>query len=240
LDNSEKESEIKMTVAEMYDKFMKAFNTDIILTSNKYADDIIGAFNDGEEIDLSDKISKLEQPKFFHVKELDNNYRNFLENSVGGFGSHAETYDVAVIFDKEKGLYAIPFYETFTKIFQDKTSVEGAKECVEYFLKNDAVPDSILKRVESENKNFMDVINEILETDMTFDELIKQYKSEYLNKTLYSSATVLYCSKAFSEVFDVISTPKEAPSVPVSQKIGRNEPCPCGSGKKYKNCCMLK
>ena len=20
-------------------------------------------------------------------------------------------------------------------------------------------------------------------------------------------------------------------------KIGRNEPCPCGSGKKYKNCC---
>jgi len=21
-------------------------------------------------------------------------------------------------------------------------------------------------------------------------------------------------------------------------KIGRNEPCPCGSGKKYKNCCL--
>ena len=20
-------------------------------------------------------------------------------------------------------------------------------------------------------------------------------------------------------------------------KIGRNDPCPCGSGKKYKNCC---
>lgn len=22
------------------------------------------------------------------------------------------------------------------------------------------------------------------------------------------------------------------------QKIGRNEPCPCGSGKKYKKCCL--
>lgn len=22
------------------------------------------------------------------------------------------------------------------------------------------------------------------------------------------------------------------------RKIGRNEPCPCGSGKKYKNCCL--
>ncbi len=26
----------------------------------------------------------------------------------------------------------------------------------------------------------------------------------------------------------------------VSEKIGRNEPCPCGSGKKYKKCCLLK
>jgi len=25
-----------------------------------------------------------------------------------------------------------------------------------------------------------------------------------------------------------------------NQKIGRNDPCPCGSGKKYKKCCMLK
>ena len=22
-----------------------------------------------------------------------------------------------------------------------------------------------------------------------------------------------------------------------AEKIGRNDPCPCGSGKKYKNCC---
>jgi preprotein translocase subunit SecA len=22
------------------------------------------------------------------------------------------------------------------------------------------------------------------------------------------------------------------------EKVGRNQPCPCGSGKKYKNCCM--
>ena len=24
------------------------------------------------------------------------------------------------------------------------------------------------------------------------------------------------------------------------QRVGRNDPCPCGSGKKYKNCCMRK
>jgi len=25
-----------------------------------------------------------------------------------------------------------------------------------------------------------------------------------------------------------------------SQRVGRNDPCPCGSGKKYKQCCMKK
>ncbi|MBQ7225236.1 MAG: SEC-C domain-containing protein [Clostridia bacterium] len=25
--------------------------------------------------------------------------------------------------------------------------------------------------------------------------------------------------------------------VRAEQKVGRNEPCPCGSGKKYKKCC---
>ena len=25
----------------------------------------------------------------------------------------------------------------------------------------------------------------------------------------------------------------------VSNKVGRNDPCPCGSGKKYKKCCGI-
>ena len=32
-------------------------------------------------------------------------------------------------------------------------------------------------------------------------------------------------------------TPKRKPVVKKEQKIGRNDPCSCGSGKKYKNCC---
>lgn len=32
----------------------------------------------------------------------------------------------------------------------------------------------------------------------------------------------------------------EQPYVRAGKKIGRNDPCPCGSGKKYKNCCMNK
>ena len=237
LNNPDKEEEIKSVVAEMYEKFIKTFDTDTILTTNKYADDIIGAFNDGEEIDLSDKASNIEEYKFFHVKELDNNYSNFLENSLGGFASHSESYDVAVVFDKEKGLYAIPFYETFTKIFENKDSVENADGCIEYFLTNDTIPDSILKTIASKHKNFMQVINEYLKKELTFDQLLEEYKSDYINSRIYSSATVLYCSNAFSQVFDVISMPQQEQPTIVEQKVGRNDPCPCGSGKKYKHCC---
>ena len=31
-------------------------------------------------------------------------------------------------------------------------------------------------------------------------------------------------------------TRTKAEPVRVAQKVGRNEPCPCGSGKKYKQC----
>ena len=235
-DNPEKEEEIKNTIKEMYGKFIKTFNKDIILTTNKHADEIIGAFNEGEDIDLSDKGCDIENYKFFHVKELDNNYANFLENSMGGFSSHNETYDVAVIFDEKNGLYAIPFYETFCKIFEDKNSVENAKACVEYFLTNDSIPDTILKRIAAGYPNFTETVNELTGNEYTFEELINNYKSEYLKNRIYSSATILYCSKAFSEIFEYISEPKTQVQQQTAS-VGRNEPCPCGSGKKYKNCC---
>ncbi|HUV53457.1 MAG TPA: preprotein translocase subunit SecA [Dehalococcoidia bacterium] len=46
-------------------------------------------------------------------------------------------------------------------------------------------------------------------------------------------------------IYKVSITKKEAPAqrqaqkvaVPAGRKVGRNDPCPCGSGKKYKHCC---
>jgi preprotein translocase subunit SecA len=33
---------------------------------------------------------------------------------------------------------------------------------------------------------------------------------------------------------------RSEPRAADGQKVGRNDPCPCGSGKKYKKCCLLK
>lgn len=38
-------------------------------------------------------------------------------------------------------------------------------------------------------------------------------------------------------VFDVAAEPTLAAERAIDEKVGRNDPCPCGSGKKYKKCC---
>jgi hypothetical protein len=43
-------------------------------------------------------------------------------------------------------------------------------------------------------------------------------------------------SDIVSDAADDISKQKPKPKR-TGPKVGRNDPCPCGSGKKYKNCC---
>lgn len=242
-DNPEKQKEIEKNVKEIYDKFIEFFGKDEVVTTNKFADDLIGAFNDfaegGEKIDIQDKIQLPETYKFFDVSEFNNSYDNFLENSLGGFSSHKETYDVGIIFDKELGLYAVPFFETFNKVFENFESVENAKACVEFFLQNDKFSANIIKRVAECHENFMDVVNKLLNANYTLDELLQHYKSRYLENKIFSSTTVLYKSKAFSKTLGIIEEDIEKPSLEGIDlsKIGRNDPCPCGSGKKFKKCC---
>ena len=242
-DNPEKQKEIEKDVKEIYDKFIEFFGTDEVVTTNKFADDLIGSFNDfaegGEKVDFSDKIQTPDSFRFFNVSEFNNSYENFLENSLGGFSSHKETYDVGIIYDKELGLYAVPFFETFNKVIENPDSVENAKECVEFFLENDKFSANIIRRVAERHENFMETVNKLLGTNYTLDELLEHYKSRYLENKIFSSTTVLYKSKAFSKTLGIIEEDMEKPSlegVDLS-KIGRNDPCPCGSGKKFKKCC---
>jgi hypothetical protein len=44
----------------------------------------------------------------------------------------------------------------------------------------------------------------------------------------------------FDDAMDAPAIGDEMPFKNSSAKIGRNEPCPCGSGKKYKKCCLNK
>lgn len=243
LDNPEKQKEIEEDVADIYNKFMEFFGTTEIITTNKYADDLIGIFNDyaeeGNKSDYKELIKEPEEYRYFSVSEFNNSYDNFLENSLGGFSSHKETYDVGIIYDKELGLYAIPFYGTFNKIFEvkDYTKILNFDACIKYFLENDKYSANLIRMVADKHKNFMEIVNAVLAKNYTLEELLKKYKRRYLDNKIISSTTVLYRSNAFSSTLGIIEDNENKPEIDTSKKIGRNDPCPCGSGKKYKKCC---
>lgn len=243
LDNPEKQKEIEDDVAEIYQKFVDFFGTTEIITTNKHADDLIGMFNDyaedGTKADYKDLIVEPEEYKFFNVSEFNNSYDNFLENSLGGFSAHKETYDVGIIYDKELGLYAIPFYGTFNKIFEvkDYTKVLNFDSCIKYFLENDKYSANLIRMVADKHKNFMEIVNAVLGKNYTLEELLKKYKRRYVSNKIISSTTVLYRSNAFSSTLGIIEDNENKPQFDTTKKIGRNDPCPCGSGKKYKKCC---
>jgi preprotein translocase subunit SecA len=50
---------------------------------------------------------------------------------------------------------------------------------------------------------------------------------------------VSYVHAGAGSVSSTAERPKHSP-VAIAKKTGRNAPCPCGSGKKYKNCCGRK
>lgn len=43
--------------------------------------------------------------------------------------------------------------------------------------------------------------------------------------------------RALAEPYLAAAAGKPKPFVAAAEKIGRNDPCPCGSGRKYKRCC---
>ena len=42
------------------------------------------------------------------------------------------------------------------------------------------------------------------------------------------------------ECIDFVKNPYKESPFKAPKKVSRNDPCPCGSGKKYKNCCLNK
>jgi len=248
-DNPEKQAELENDIENLYHKFVEFFDSDEVVTTSQYADDVIGAYNEFAELgnrnDVSDKLQIPTTLKFFNVNEFHNSYNDFLENSLGGFSAHHELYDVGIVYDRELGLYAVPFYKTFNEIFasEDYKNIEGYAECVKYFLENDKISANLIKKVASKYPNFMDRINEIMKSGFTLDGLLQQYKPQYLEKKIFSPTSVLYKSKAFSNTLGIIEDEVEMPEVSAEidfSNVGRNDPCPCGSGKKYKNCCLLR
>ena len=248
-DNEEKLNEIKAQIDVFDKKFKECFHTNEVITTNKYADDIINAFNDYCEND-SDEILKLvangikkpQKYEYFPTKDFNFSGDDFAKKSMAGFSAQGNEYDVGIVFIEKSGLYAIPFFGTFCKIFEveDYKTVPNYDACVRNFIHNDKISNVIISLVANKYPDFQPRINEILGENFSFEELLKKFKSNHINKPAIATASILYSSKVFSEIMIREAKKEEEIDVVPVEKVGRNDPCPCGSGKKYKKCCMLK
>ena len=85
--------------------------------------------------------------------------------------------------------------------------------------------------------NPIETMEEDTKVSLAFDK-VKLYKN-----MVDAKADWLYELPMWDEIFDAETKKalyleqKKSGTVIVGRKTGRNEPCPCGSGKKYKHCC---
>ena len=97
---------------------------------------------------------------------------------------------------------------------------------------------------------FLDGINESLKEENPIETMEEDtvvslaFDKELLYKNMIDAkADWLYGLPQWDKIFDaetkkrLYREQKQSGTVRKAKKIGRNDPCPCGSGKKYKFCC---
>ncbi len=95
----------------------------------------------------------------------------------------------------------------------------------------DGIDDSL------KEPNPIETMEEDTEVSLAFDKALL-YKN-----MVAAQADWLYGLEEWNEIFDeetrrqLYKEQKRSTTIVKGDRIGRNDPCPCGSGKKYKKCC---
>ena len=97
---------------------------------------------------------------------------------------------------------------------------------------------------------FLDGINESLKEENPIEEMEEDtvvslaFDKEKLYKNMVAAkADWLYELPQWDNIFseekrkELYKEQKASGTIRKEKKVGRNDPCPCGSGKKYKKCC---
>ena len=136
-------------------------------------------------------------------------------------------------FDQEKGIYekllAAPD-EVVTGTVKELAEKYGVElSIMTGFL--DGINDSL------KEQNPIDTMEEDTPVNLGFDK-------ELLYKNMVAAkADWLYGVPQWNDIFseerqkELYKEQKSSTTIVKGKKIGRNDPCPCGSGKKYKHCC---
>ncbi len=246
--NDKKLNELKNSTKLFYEKFTVLFGCDEIITTNTLADEFIEEFNDFIEGKCEIQAEKYKtydgKYGYFVPREtgIDDTGKedDFIKNAVDGFSNSKIPYDIGFFMDKDFGLFIVPFLGTFNEILRQNSlnNIKDAKECIEYFMTSGKVSINLIIKKGEEFENFLNIINEVFNKDFKdIREVIGYFRADFISKTRFSPTMALYNSKVFEKIIGMEENTAQKEDM---KDIGRNDLCPCGSGKKYKNCCLLK
>lgn len=137
-------------------------------------------------------------------------------------------------FQAEKGIYEIILANP--KADPVKGTVKALAEKFEVSIQTmigflDGIDDSLI------TSNNLDEVTEDSEVTLGID-----YEKLYMNM-VGCNAEWLYTLPAWDKILtqekidELYKKEKTSRTLVKPPKVGRNDPCPCGSGKKYKKCC---
>jgi preprotein translocase subunit SecA len=204
--------------------------------------EILKAAGSGKDVPLSGSIFDGLSPAQFAVC-------NFISEAI------RKAYEVKISFEEPEKLATVERYTILTAI---------DKLWQEHLYEMDSLRHSIGLRAHGQRDPLVEYKTEAFKI---FDELMVNVKTEICHNVFRSASSMLAFenflrnipsntthetpgafddknspdksgkpSDMVSEAADELSKPKPKPKR-TGPKVGRNDPCPCGSGKKYKNCC---
>lgn len=136
-------------------------------------------------------------------------------------------------FEKEKGIYA-ELLKT-----PDKTVRGTVKELAEKYDVDIMIMTGFLDGINDSLKkpNPIEEMEEDTKVNLGFD------KERLYKNMVAAGADWLYNLEEWNDIYDeetrkqLYKEQKESTTIRKEQKVYPNDPCPCGSGKKYKKCC---
>ncbi len=95
---------------------------------------------------------------------------------------------------------------------------------------NSSAINPIAWRMEQMNEDF--VSNTLVETSARHDDASSAGTNQQQSEMSQEQSEAIDRSGGGQQAIETIRNRDD--------KVGRNDPCPCGSGKKYKSCCLRK
>ena len=188
------------------------------------------------------------------IDEFKNHYQGLITDSK----NFKYTEDELLAIDKDK--WCEELVETALKIYESKDSLFASVQGMEPDAMREIEKVILLQNVDKKWMDHLDNMDELkeyiglnsyaqrdpvamyrIESADLFDKMVDDIREDTVRQVLsvvprVQSTERVQVAKPTSEGFADGKSVKKKPIVK-SVKVGRNDPCPCGSGKKYKKCC---